>query len=1116
MRNRVFTPQSCPTPEDWKTLLSGDLPTSRIEEMEAHLDNCPVCVAQLEAATPSLSDDVWEAARVAVAVTPAWAEYCSGWAGGTEPPALPGRGLLPFERKGRYKSHGPIEFGGMGEVYLTWEDGLDRWVAIKIPSRDRLSPGLIARFLREAPRQAQLEHPNIVRVYAREEQDGIPYFSMELVKGETLARAGRRNPFAPRRAAELLRQIASAVEYAHQMGVFHHDLKPNNILLTGEGVPKIVDFGLARTLDEPSGQAFGAGAGTPEYMAPEQWEDEPEGVGARTELYRRTDVYGLGTILYELLTGRSPFPPGVNRNETRRRVRFDNPPRPRTLRSGLPRDLEAICVRCLSKRPEERYATAHELADALGRFLGGYPIDDCSWATRVRYFVGRHRRPTAATTAGLLIIAVSLGLFAASRWKHQRAEALIAFDQGQKRLREGGITEGWGQMRGAIDLLPFGETVLRRYFSRNLKSLESSLCREVDSRLFPDEIRAAAVSSDPDERYVLVGDAAGRTILWDRAANQTATLPTRAGRPQITAVAINRSGELYASGDYDGTVTVWDAQSTIRCICTLGHFVKSLAFLGDDELLLTGTIGPDGPALRMWEIFRDGGREIPLETGADLPKTGGEFVVSPTGDRFVSIPSSSRNPCLLWDSKTGRIVARLSREAEGLPASNLSLQRRAAFSGDGRRLAVAGSSLTIYDGKSGALQRRVDAGLWERIQSLELRDDGGATLVVGTREATVTRRMTTDLGIWEDVPIDHSARVPAFAAFTAAGRILTDNSTRGLRLLEPPRQVLPHSDLGLSIGQVNLVASGDGSRIATLTRPGATVSTQTREETGKAESILQVWEGGTLRPISRVDQFAEGCVATSVAYGPTPDSLALGCFTLDGSPAPVLLAAPTPGGELAFQRLGTHLNNVNALAFSTDGSRLITGSTSREERPAELKFWDVKGRSGPTWGADFPATITAIAVSAYDRQIAVGGADGRLRLISIKDQKVLDETSAGSYIAALAFAHAKPLLAVALGTGRFVLFEVPDGSFVPRDQHDEPGAASSAIAFSQNDEILYVNGAGGVQRWDVQTMKSLDPTIRFAHPLWRFTLNSRPEAVVAVTKSGTLIWRTVPNSSTHH
>ena len=554
MRNRIFVSSRCPTADEWEALLSRDLPTNRIEEMEAHLDGCPFCVAHLEAVTPSLTDEVWKAGCEPVAPSPKWAERLSAWPEAAMPPAEAVGKHLPFERKGNYQSHGPIEFGGMGEVYKAWEIGLNRWVAIKIPSRARLSPGLIARFLKEAPRQAELENPNIVRVYARDEEDGVPFFSMELVKGETLSKAIRTQPFPPRRAAELLRQIASAIEYAHTAGVFHRDLKPANIMLTVEGVPKIVDFGLARTLDEPIAHASGRGAGTPEYMAPEQWEDEPE---AEDE-HRRTDVYGLGAVLYEMLTGRPPFLPEANRNEIRRKVRFDDPAPPRSINPSVPPDLEKICLRCLRKRPQARYATAQELSDALARFLGGYPIGECSSLTHARYFVGRHQRPILLVCAATLALATLFGLFASARWNHQREVALGKFDEGQDDLKHGLITDGINRMRAAIDLLPIGETLLRGYFSRNLKSLESSTCSEIDCQQFPDVIQTAAVSTDPAGRYVLVGDGAGRTILWDRAGKSTVVFPSRDGRQRISAVAINKSGTLCASGDVNGTVIVWD------------------------------------------------------------------------------------------------------------------------------------------------------------------------------------------------------------------------------------------------------------------------------------------------------------------------------------------------------------------------------------------------------------------------------------------------------------------------------------------------------------------------------------------------------------------------------
>ena len=215
MKNRIFVSRPCPSADDWQALLAGNLPTSRIEEIEAHLDGCLVCVARLDALTPSLPEELWDAALEPATVTPEWAARCHGWTEVESPSEPADDGPLLFERKGKYKSHGPIAFGGMGEVYRAWEIGLDRWVAIKIPSRARRSPNAITRFLEEAPRQVQLEHENIVRVYARDEQDGIPFFAMELVTGETLAKASREpEDYSPKRVAELIRQVATAVHCA--------------------------------------------------------------------------------------------------------------------------------------------------------------------------------------------------------------------------------------------------------------------------------------------------------------------------------------------------------------------------------------------------------------------------------------------------------------------------------------------------------------------------------------------------------------------------------------------------------------------------------------------------------------------------------------------------------------------------------------------------------------------------------------------------------------------------------------------------------------------------------------------------------------------------------------
>ena len=660
MKNRIFVSRPCPSADDWQALLAGNLPTSRIEEIEAHLDGCLVCVARLDALTPSLPEELWDAALEPATVTPEWAARCHGWTEVESPSEPADDGPLLFERKGKYKSHGPIAFGGMGEVYRAWEIGLDRWVAIKIPSRARRSPNAITRFLEEAPRQAQLEHENIVRVYARDEQDGIPFFAMELVTGETLAKASREPGLQPKRVAELIRQVATAVHCAHKIGVFHRDLKPTNIMLTADGIPKVVDFGLARTLDGPTAQSMAGGAGTDEYMAPEQWEDDPASPHELADAYGRTDVYGLGAVLYELLTGRPPFLRGAHRNETRRRVRFDEPTPPRALCKTVPRDLEAICLRCLRKRPEERFATAKDVADALDRFVNGYPPSESSLLTRTVYLIRRHRTLTTTGCAGMLLLTLVMSLFVSTRWIYQRSEALHEFEEGRSSVAEGQISAGFDRMRKAIGLLPFGETFLRQYFVRNVAALGASISPEVARLAHTSQVMAAAAS--PDGRYVLVGDEAGKTILWDLAENTTVALPTRPGRTTVSSVAFNQTGALCSSGDCDGDVIVWDVQSRhVLWESRLKDQVMFLGFLGDGNRLLTGALDPKGPRMRMWDVLRDGGKEILVESEDLRREVASDIVVSPAGDRFVSISVSGR--CLLWEAETGQVVADLSSAA---------------------------------------------------------------------------------------------------------------------------------------------------------------------------------------------------------------------------------------------------------------------------------------------------------------------------------------------------------------------------------------------------------------------------------------------------------------------
>jgi serine/threonine-protein kinase len=268
-----------------------------------------------------------------------------------------------------YELQAVLGHGGMGLVYKAWHQRLNRAVALKMLLAGPYARAEdLERFLREAEAVAGLRHPNMVQVHDVGDVDGQPYFTMELVEGGSLAQKIAGAPQPARQAAALVATSAAAIHVAHQSGIIHRDLKPGNILLTGDGTPKVTDFGLAKRLEDGQGLPLsGAPLGTPSYMAPEQARGQKDAIGPAA------DVYSLGAILYELLTGRPPFR-AETAAETQQQVIHQEPAPPSRLNGRVSRDLETICLKCLHKAPERRYATPAALAEDLKRFQRGESI----------------------------------------------------------------------------------------------------------------------------------------------------------------------------------------------------------------------------------------------------------------------------------------------------------------------------------------------------------------------------------------------------------------------------------------------------------------------------------------------------------------------------------------------------------------------------------------------------------------------------------------------------------------------------------------------------------------------------------------------------------------------
>lgn len=313
-----------------------------------------------------------------------------------EPPAVPPESPPSLPRSfGDYELLELLGQGGMGVVYRAWDQRLNRQVALKMILRGELAtPVDLARFRAEAEATARLDHPHIVPVYEVGEHDGQSYFTMRYVAGTTLARRLAAGPLPPCEAAQLIAQISGAVYHAHQAGILHRDLKPANILLaippasslTTDHWPLVTDFGLAKRV--AGGEHLtqtGAILGTPSYMAPEQAFGTPGALGPAS------DVYSLGAMLYEMLTGRPPFQ-AATALDTLLLVRDQDLVRPRLLNPKVDPDLELICLKCLEKSPDLRYTSAAQLADSLETFLRGEPIPERRGS--LRYFLGHILRDT--------------------------------------------------------------------------------------------------------------------------------------------------------------------------------------------------------------------------------------------------------------------------------------------------------------------------------------------------------------------------------------------------------------------------------------------------------------------------------------------------------------------------------------------------------------------------------------------------------------------------------------------------------------------------------------------------------------------------------------------------
>ncbi|MBS0198671.1 MAG: protein kinase [Planctomycetes bacterium] len=478
---------------------------------------------------------------------------------GRSPRALPRHASSALPDIPGYEILERIGSGGMGVVYKARHLRLNRIVAVKmLLSGGYAAPRELERFKREAESVAAICHPNIVRVFDAGDHDGFPYFTMEFTRNGSLAQALAGAPQAARKAAESVATLARAVHAAHSNGIIHRDLKPANVLIAADGALMITDFGLARRLDRPESVTMAhTHAGTPSYMPPEQAR------GTADALRPGVDIYSLGAILYEMLTGRPPFR-GETAAETQRQVVSDEPVPPARFNPRVPADLQTICLKCLQKSPAGRYATAQELADDLQRFLNAEPIHarPVGSPERALKWIKRHPAPSALIAAAI-ILAVSgaaVGLWYQTVVAERHAER--AFREGQSRQAvEGALaqaralvaTESWDDAdRTLADASSRGQEANSSQLADQVASLRSaiSLARALEVTR---QSRVAAFSDGIDLGAVFRGYAenfAQATIPATSDADVAkAMILASPVRPQLLAALDNWASVAFDIGE---------------------------------------------------------------------------------------------------------------------------------------------------------------------------------------------------------------------------------------------------------------------------------------------------------------------------------------------------------------------------------------------------------------------------------------------------------------------------------------------------------------------------------------------------------------------------------------